>query len=202
MNKLLKSSDPKEQVLGASISILNRHGYGGVCLTAVASELGISKQRVNYHYTDPEAIVLQLASKWSETGQLYTLKALADTEFSNAEKIYAIADGMFNWMEAEPELSKLGLVLYQLAPQIKELNKFMFEARNAGRSRIQSYLIMSEHFKNKMQLTIDRQVTSLHSHMYGHFFYIVAMNDFSRLQEHRENCRAGLTDLLLNPLKF
>lgn len=202
MNKLVKSSNLKEQVLGASISILNRHGYGALCLTSVASELGVSKQRIYYHYTDPETIILQLADEWSKTGQFYTLKALASTELSGMEKIYAIAEGMFDWMEADRDLSKLGLILYQLAPQIKKLNKFMTDARIAGRARMKSFLILNENLKNKAPEILERIVTSIHSHMYGHFFYVIAMNDFGHLQQHRENCRAGFKVLLLNHLKL
>lgn len=202
MTNLLKSTDPKDKILAAALAILNRHGYGALCLTAIANELGLSKQRINYHYIDPETIILQLAKKWSETGQFYTLNALANTNLSGSNKLIAIADGMFDWMEAEEELSKLGLVLYQLSHQIKKLNLFMNEARITGKSRIQSFLVLDEKFKKKSPKSMEKTVTSIHSHMYGHFFYVIAMNDFTHLQEHRENCRVGLHQLLSNQIEF
>jgi AcrR family transcriptional regulator len=201
MADLLASSDPKERILGASLSLLNRFGFGALSLTEIAKELGQTKQRTYYHFSDPETVLLELAQRWSKTGQFYAIRALADSREDGAYRVLAMAEGMFDWMKEEPELSKLSLVLFQVAPHNKRLGKFMKEAHEAGRERLKSLLLLDERAKRMKPAMLEKVVTSLHSHMYGHSFYVVAMNGFGALPEHRENCVSGLRDLISGYLK-
>jgi len=193
-----KAKAPNEQVLQASLVILNKFGYGALCLTEVAKHLKVTKQRIYYHYPGSEEILLQLAKKWSESGQLHTLEALACTKENGSYRVKAMAEGMFNWMEADSDLARLGLVLYQLSPHIKRLGTFMDVAREAGRARMKSLLLLDPQFQKLKAKDLDGIVTVLHSHMYGFFFYAVAMGDFTHLEEIRQNCLNGLQELLLS----
>ncbi|MGZ3775868.1 MAG: TetR/AcrR family transcriptional regulator [Pseudobdellovibrionaceae bacterium] len=192
-----KSKDPKELVLTASLVILNSYGYGALCLTEVAKRLKLSKQRVYYHYPGSEEIILTLAKRWSETGQLYTLKALADSNEQGCFRVKAMAEGMFDWIAVDPELARLGLVLYQLAPKIKKLGSFMNSAREAGRARIKSLLLSDQRFASQDLERLENAITAIHSHMYGSFFYFVAMNQSCDLVQTRQNCITGLDALLV-----
>ncbi len=97
-----------------------------------------------------------------------------------------MAEGMFEWVNEDPELAKLALTLYQIAPQIKQLAAFMKTAREAGRTRIKSLLELDERFKSMKPKKIDSIITALHSHMYGSFFLPYSNR---RVKEYRSNPR-------------
>jgi hypothetical protein len=103
---------------------------------------------------------------------------------------------MFTWMRKHQELSRLGLVLYQSGPHISELSFFMESARRSARDRIKSFLIQDKAFAKMKPKELEEVITSIHSYMYGFFFYIVAMNDFENLKTHEVGCLAGLRKLI------
>jgi len=176
--------------------LINKFGYGSLTLSELARQAKITKQRLYYHFPTPQDIIQVLAAEWSETGRTCTLEALARSNEVGAFKVLAISEGMFDWMREHEELSRLGLVLYQSSPYIKPLEKFMDAARSAGRERIRSFLAQDKNFSKLKPRELEDFVTSLHSYMYGFFFYIVAMNDFKNLKVHEENCNKGLRQLI------
>lgn len=190
-----------DEILDAALNLANRFGYGSLGLSDLARQAGITKQRLYYHFPTPESVITALAGKWSQTGQACTLEALAQANEVGAYKIVAIARGMFDWMRKYPELSRLGLVLYQSGPHIPELNKFMDGARKTSRDRIKSFLIQEKTFTKMKPKELDEVITSLHSYMYGFFFYVVAMNDFKNLNPHEATCLEGLKKLISTHLK-
>lgn len=190
-----------DEILDAALSLANQFGYGSLGLSDLARHAGITKQRLYYHFPTPESVITALAEKWSQTGQACTLEALAHAKEAGSYKIVAIAKGMFDWMRKYPELSRLGLVLYQSGPHIPELNKFMDGARKASRDRIKSFLIQEKTFAKMKPKELDEVITSLHSYMYGFFFYVVAMNDFKNLNAHEATCLEGLKKLISTHLK-
>lgn len=183
-------------ILDASLRLMNKYGYGSLSLTQIADEIGITKQRVYYHFKAVDEILMILAQEWSKTGQAYAIESLAKTHEVGVFKLIAMSNGMFDWMNEKSELSKLGLVIFQTSPYIKELDQFMTEAKNAGRDRIQSILIQEKTFSKMNKKKIDHVVTTFHSLMYGFYFYIIAMNDFSNLNSHRENCNQSIRRLI------
>jgi AcrR family transcriptional regulator len=192
----MKHTDPREQVLRAALSIINQYGYGALCLSEVAKRLKSSKQRIYYHYPGTEEILLLLAQKWSESGQHYTLKALADSREEGPFRVLAMADGMFDWMEADPELAHAGLVFYQMSPHLKKLGKHMDIVISAGRSRIESLLRLDPRFAFVKKADIENIITALHSHIFGYFFYSIAMKKYNDVTESRQICLTSFRGLL------
>lgn len=191
------NKDPiKETILKAALGMMNRFGYGSLNLSDLAREAKITKQRLYYHFPTPEDVLILLAEEWSKTGQALALEALAESHDVGAMKVLAISKGMFDWMRAYPELSRLGLVLYQSSPHIKKLSHFMEQARNAGRARIKSFLVHDAYFKDLKPAKLDTVVTMIHSTMYGSFFYIVATDSYDNIDVQERNCHENLKKIL------
>lgn len=194
---MARTSDLKDEVLKTSIAILNSTGYGSLTITEIADRLGVSKQRIYYHFPGADELVMEVAKQWSESGQLVTIKALANTKENGCFRIKTMAEGMFDWVEEDPAMSKVGLVLYQLAPEIPALRKFMDQARLAGRDRIDSLLKLDSRFSKLKPAQMEKTITALHSHMYGSFFYLVAMSDLKGgVKSARLICLYGLEKML------
>jgi AcrR family transcriptional regulator len=186
----------KDKILKAALRLVNQFGYGSLNLSELARQSKITKQRLYYHFPTPETVIQILAEDWSKTGQTCAIEALANSNEIGPYKILAICEGMFDWMEQYPELSRLGLVLYQSSPHIKKLNHFMDGARNTARERIKSFLIHDKRFANMKVKDLEEIITAIHSHMYGFYFYIVAMNDYGNLAGHRKTCLKGLRKMI------
>jgi|GEM_PF-3115285 Transcriptional regulator len=191
----------REKILSSALKILNRFGYGGLTLSELARQAKITKQRLYYHFPTPQDVIQVLAQEWSETGRTAAIEALARTHEAGAYKVLAISEGMFDWMKEHEELSRLSLVLFQSSPHIKPLQNFMETARKAGRERIRSFLAQDKRLEKMKPRELDELITSLHSHMYGFHFYIVAMNDYENIKVHEENCEKGLRQMLATALK-
>lgn len=185
-----------DKILKASIQLINQFGYGSLGLSEIARKTGITKQRLYYHYPTPKDIILVLANKWSHTGQDCALQALAKSNDQGALKILAISDGLFDWMKQNKELSRIGLVLYQSSPYIKKLQNFMDKARHSARDRIKSLLLQDNRYKKMKAKDLENFITTIHSFLYGFYFYIITMNDFDQIEIHEKNCREGLMKLL------
>lgn len=185
-----------QKILNAALHLVNRFGYGSLGLSELARQARITKQRLYYHFPTPEDVIVVLAEEWSRTGQKCTLEALAKSHEVGSLKVLAMSEGMFDWMRHHEELSKLGLALHQSSPHIKKLQNFMENARKAGRERIKSFLLQDEYYKNMKARQLEDCITSLHSFMYGFYFYVVALNDFKNLDIHEKNCREGLIKIL------
>jgi AcrR family transcriptional regulator len=185
-----------DNILNAALTLANQFGYGSLSLSELARQANITKQRLYYHFPTPESVILALATKWGQTGQACTIEVLANDTEGGALKLLAIAKGMFYWMKKYPELSRLGLVLYQSGPHIPELSQLMDGVRKTGRSRIKLYLVLDKKFAKMKPKELEEFTTSLHSYMYGFFFYVVAMNDFGNLATHENACIEGLRNLI------
>ncbi|MFN3454224.1 MAG: TetR/AcrR family transcriptional regulator [Pseudobdellovibrio sp.] len=177
-----------QAILNSSLNLLNKYGYGSLSLSSIAKEARTSKQNVYYYYKNTDDILIELATHWSDSGKDITLKALADTPYSQAYKVLAIAEGMFKWMELYPQLSKLALVLYQTGPHVKKLNQYMNQAQSAGRERIKYFLTSHKKFEALSKNELDNIALQIHTTMYGAFFYIASMRDYNNIPLHQENC--------------
>jgi AcrR family transcriptional regulator len=194
-DKILDMADQdstREQILLAALTMLNKYGYGGLSLSALAEQVGMTKQRVHYHFPEIESIVVILAERWSQTGQQTTMECLAETKEVAEMKVLAIGEGMFRWIKRDPELARLGLVLFQSSPHVESLRKFMVHSRTIARERIKALLLQSPKLKKKKEAQLAALVTELHAQMYGHAFYALIMGDLKNLDRYRELCLNGL----------
>lgn len=194
---MARTSDLKTEVIKTSTAILNSTGYGALTISEIADRLEVSKQRVYYHFPGAEELVIEIAHRWSESGQLITLKALADTKEEGFYRIKSMAEGMFDWVQEDPELAKVGLVLYQLTPQLESLRQFMDTARDAARNRIETLLKLDARFLKAKRPRLDAVITTLHSQMYGSFLYFVAIGGKTEsIKSARTTCLDGLERML------
>lgn len=193
--------DTRDEILRAGLNLMNRYGYGSISLTSLASEAKITKQLVYYYFRSMDEILMVLAEKWSQTGQQCALESLAETQELGAMKIIAIGSGMFRWMKDNQELSRLGLVIYQSSPHLKNLDVFMASTRIKARERISSILNQEKTFSSLSKIQIEKVVTAIHSILYGFYFYVIVMNDFKNLKSHEENCEQSLRRLIASYLK-
>lgn len=186
----------REEILAAGMSLMNRYGYGSLTLSSLASEAKTTKQLVYYHFRSTDDVLKVLAEKWSQTGQQRTLEALAETQELGAMKVVAIGKGMFRWMNDNQDLSRLGLVLYQSSPYLKNIDVFMTSARITARERISSILNQEKTFSSLSKTKIEKVVTAIHAMLYGFYFYVTVMNDFKNLNLHETNCEQSLRRLI------
>lgn len=193
--------DLKSNILRAALTLMNKYGYGALTLSELSREARITKQRLYYHFPTTDDVFIELAKTWSQTGQTFAIEELAKSHYSKSLKVLSIGDGMFEWMNEQFELSRLGLILYQTGPHIKKLNQFMDSARNAARERIKSLLIQDKVFAEMSKSNLDKIVTELHATLYGFYFYAIAMNDFEHLKSHKLNCRSALNKIIQAYLK-
>lgn len=196
-----EKEDLRSDILGAALKLMNKYGYGALTLSELAREASITKQRLYYHFPTPEDVLIELAKEWSQTGQTLAIHELANSHYSKSHKVLSISDGMFEWMKAHFELSRLGLVLYQTGPYIKKLNQFMDTARNAARNRIKSLLIQDKVFADMSKVNLEKVITELHATMYGFYFYVITLNDFENLKSHKSNCSFALSKIIQGHLK-
>ncbi len=189
-------NDIEVKILNAGLKLMNQYGYGSLTLSELARQAKITKQRLYYHFPEPEDVLIALAEKWSQSGQVGALKYLAATHEVGAYKVLAVSEGMFSWMNEHNELSRLGLVIFQSSPHIKKLNYFMESSRNTGRERIRSILLQDKAFIKLSKSKLEDAVTSIHAVMYGFYFYIISMNDFKNLDVHQVNCEESLRRLI------
>lgn len=195
---MARTSDLKDAVLRTAIEILNSSGFGALTITEIAARLGVTKQRIYYHFPGAEELVMEIAQKWSQSGQFITLNALANTAEDGCFRVKSVAEGLFDWVDEDPEMAKVGLVLYQLAPQIELLRDFMETARVAGRDRIETLLKLDSRFAKVKRARLEAMITALHSHMYGAFFYLVAMDGLANGgTAARAICLDGIERLLI-----
>lgn len=186
----------RAMILKAALQLMNQYGYGGLTLSGLARQAKITKQRLYYHFANPEAVILVLAEDWSRSGQKFAIAALANTHDIGALKVLAVSEGMFRWMQEDFDLARLGLVIYQSSPHIKKLNIFMEQRRHTARERIKSLLLQDEVFHTISKLKLEDAVTAIHSVMYGFYFYIITMNDFKNLKTHEINCNESLRRII------
>jgi len=191
----------KNKILKAALEMINKSGFGSLTISELARQSKISKQSLYYHYTTMEDVLITLAEQWSQTGQECTLEALAESHKVGIYKILDISTGMFDWMRKYPELSRLGLVLFQTGPFVKKLSAFMERSQTTGQKRIRDYLEQEDIFRKLSRAELDRIVVSFHSLMYGFFLYVVALNDFRNIRFHEANCSEALQRLIHSYLK-
>lgn len=194
-------NETKNKILTAAIEMINKNGFGSLSISALSRQAKISKQNLYYHYPNMEEVLLTLANEWSHTGQQCTIEALARSHKIGAYKTIDIAIGMFDWMKQNPELSRLGLVLFQSGPYIKNLDLFMEKSRLIARKRIRDFLEQESFFKELPKNEMDKIIIAIHSLMYGSFLYIIAMNDFKNLKSHQDNCIDSIRRLIDSYLK-
>lgn len=186
----------KEAIIQAAIVLVGNGGLGALTLSGLAQQAGLSRQNLYYHFKDPNDVLLYLAERWGQTGQQETLRALAQTTYADSERLLAMADGMFQWMEKYPDLARLGVVFYQNANH-KKLKSLLEGVVEKARDRIYDLLLLGNpKLKSYKRSELEPWITSLHSAMYGSYFYSMAVQDSRSLAHHRQSCLATLRALL------
>lgn len=193
---MLVENKTQNAILEASLQMMNESGYGSLSISEVARRAGISKQNLYYHYPNMEDIFKKLVELWSETGQQCTLEALADLNEVGAYRILGSAKGMFSWMSRYPDLSKLALCMFQSGHQNKEIHSFIRKSQKEGLARIESSIRIDERALWMNDKEIKTFAKDLHILLYGRFFYICALNDFSHLGQHEKECLGSLRSLI------
>ncbi len=193
---MLDENKTKNKILQAGLKLINQGGYGSLSISAVAMEAKISKQSLFYHYSDMQELFFDLVKIWSRTGQECTIEVLAKQNTGGLTRVNSIIDGMFLWIERYPEVSKLGLSMFQSGPHIRKIKKFMDEARDIARGRLKEILICDPKINRLNDKKLNELITGIHTIMYGSFLYICAMNDFANLANHHKNCLNNINQLL------
>ena len=193
---MYNENSAKNHILKSAIDLMNTHGYGGLRISELARASNISRQNLYYHYPSMEDIILELGDLWGSTGRTCTQEALALSTSEGANRILVMIEGMFIWMKKYPELSKLGLTLFQSENLIPKLHTVMSETREQGLQRITSILENDKLYGGLKAKQKKEIVTSIHSTMYGFYLYVVLMKDFNNLDIHYKNCRENLNRLL------
>ncbi|MEZ0391812.1 MAG: TetR/AcrR family transcriptional regulator [Pseudobdellovibrionaceae bacterium] len=193
---MLSENKTKDKILKASLKMLNEGGYGSLTISEVARQAELSKQNLFYHYSNMEDIFYDLIVQWSRTGQACTLEALANCPEAGARRVLGVVQGMFLWIRRFPELSRLGLVMFQTGTKIKKTKNFIDSARDVGRERLTSILRADPAFKRTKPQQLDEVISALHAMMYGSFLYVLAMDDFANLDIHEKHCCQNIIRIL------
>ncbi len=191
----------KDSILKSAQDLVNQFGYGALSISELARYSNITKQRLYYHFKTPEEIIMVLAERWGRSGQESAIRALANTNEIGVYKVLAMSQGLFDWMKSDFNLARIGLVLFQSSAHIKSLNEIMTQVRTTGRDRIKSFLMQEKVFQKMKKDQLEEVVTSLHSQMYGAYFYVVTMNDFKKIKDHQRNCDNTLRAIIDSHLK-
>ena len=185
---LLSENKTKDKILKAGLKMMNESGFGSLNISEVARQADISKQNLFYHYPQMEDLFYDLILQWSKTGQACTMEALALCSEAGAKRVIGVVQGMFLWMKRYPELSRLGLVMFQSGTKIKKTKDFIDSARQVGRDRLTAILKADPAFQNLKPKKLAEAVTALHTAMYGSFLYVIAMDDLENLEQHEKVC--------------
>jgi AcrR family transcriptional regulator len=193
---MLSENKTKDKILKASLKMLNESGYGSLNISEVARQADLSKQNLFYHYQDMDDIFYDLIVQWSKSGQSCTIEALANYPEAGAKRVIGVVKGMFLWMQRYPELSRLGLVMFQSGTRIKKTKEFIDSARHTGRERLTAILKTDPAFQKEKPKRLAEIVSALHTAMYGSFLYVIAMDDFENLSAHEKNCCETISRIL------
>lgn len=186
----------KDTILESATKLMNQFGYGALSLSELARHSGITKQRLYYHFKNPEEVVCLLAATWGQTGQEHTIKSLAETNEVGPYKVLAMGTGVFMFMRQNFELARLGLVILQSSPHIPKLTEVTNQVMKAGRDRIKSFLIQNNKFKKMKPEKLEEIITILHSNLYGFYFYTTIANDYKNLETQEKNCSDTLRQII------
>jgi AcrR family transcriptional regulator len=200
-SRVSPKSVSKDILFQGALRIVNQYGYGALTLSLLGEKTKMTRQLVYYHFKDTDDILLWIAQEWSQTGQQKTIEAIANTNYIGPLRILAIADGLFDWMEAYPELSRAGLVLYQSSPYVPKLKEFMKIRRGEGLTRI--HQMLSLECQDRTDASGLRELSlNLHAALYGYYLYVNASMESSSLSSARTQCKANLEMQLHAFLKF
>ncbi len=186
----------KDSILESATKLINQFGYGALTLSELARHTNMTKQRLYYHFKTPEEIICQLAADWGRSGQEHTIKALAETNEVGPYKVLAMGTGVFMLMRQNFELARLGLVILQSSPHIPKLNEVTNQVVKTGRDRIKSFLIQNSKFKKMPDQKLEAVITTLHSNLYGFYFYTTIANDYKNLEVYEKNCKDALRKII------
>lgn len=186
----------KDTILESATKLMNQFGYGALSLSELARHSGITKQRLYYHFKTPEDVISQLATAWGNSGQEYTIKALAETNEVGPYKVLAMGTGVFTFLQGNFELARLGLVILQSSPHIPKLNEVTNQVVKTGRDRIKSFLIQNNKFKKMSAQDLEGVITILHSNLYGFYFYTAIAKEYKNLKVQEKNCHDTLRKII------
>jgi len=129
----------KFAIVNAVIACVARDGAEGATHGHLAGHLKIRRSHVIYYFKDSYSLIvgaLQFITAVAQKATIERVKMAA----SPIDKILAISDGAFDWVEAYPDHAKFLLYFYFLCTQDKRYAKLHGQIREAGFKRIKALL--------------------------------------------------------------
>jgi AcrR family transcriptional regulator len=181
----------RTNILQAGLKSFVSLGYGAT-ITDIAKCAKMSKQRVLYHFKNTEEILLELVYVWGELGRLTTIEYLASSVASSSkEKVIAISEATFIWMEKYPEMARLTPVFFQAMNHSLAIKKSFKGTLDTGVERIAG--LLGGRSGNAAAL---RRARGIHSVIVGTALYVIGQNAWEELETYRGVSRQAIEKLL------
>jgi AcrR family transcriptional regulator len=131
----MSAEERREQLLDAAKRVVERHGFHGVSIEAVAREAGITRPIVYGHFHDLGGLLEALIERESERALAQLAKVLPrDLSGDPADTLLAALRGYLGAVRQDPGTWRLVLMPQEGAPQA------LHEHINAGRSAVVAQL--------------------------------------------------------------
>ena len=92
---------PKQEILDAAFAVLMRDGLPWLSYDAVASAAGTSRQRVRYHFPDPDTLMVALCDRMADAYR--TLLTEGAAEVPGPHRLGFFLDFYFGMLEGTPK---------------------------------------------------------------------------------------------------
>lgn len=91
VSKRERASSRREEILHATVQLVEQVGYEGIRIADVAAKLGVSPSLVIYHFATKEELVAR-AFQFAMDNDLITLRRIARQEANPVDRVMAIMD--------------------------------------------------------------------------------------------------------------
>ncbi|HHT77511.1 MAG TPA: TetR/AcrR family transcriptional regulator [Clostridiaceae bacterium] len=156
--------DTKEKILQTALSAFSRHGYEGARMEKIATEIGINKASLYFHFSGKEEIFRVLFRRVVEKYEVELERIFSNTEnLPIKERLLQICRDYLTYHYQNPEMDFWNLVYY-LPPEL--MKSEILEATNKSKNDLikglSEILAQGIHSKVIQELPLEPMAMSLY----------------------------------------
>lgn len=180
-----KISAKKILLLNTALRIISTQGVGSLSVTALASETGMSKSLVIYHYDSNEKIFEDLAFYFKLMG-VYFLSGDKFQQHNFEKRITTLVSSLFEWILFNQEVADFFVLMFHQKTNT-EINKFILDHWEKALLESMKYRSMNE---------VKTFSSGAYQLTYGSLITLISNNDIENYRQYLATIKVNLERLL------